>query len=87
MKYDFTTQVSRENTGSSKWDGMYAANPNVPEGTVPFSVADMEFKNPPQIAEDIGEYLKKLHYGIYLCNRCLLRCSDRLDETSSQLGY
>lgn len=36
MKYDFTTQVSRENTGSSKWDGMYAANPNVPEGTVPF---------------------------------------------------
>lgn len=33
MKYDFTTQVSRENTGSSKWDGMYAANPNVPEGT------------------------------------------------------
>ena len=45
MKYDFTTQVSRENTGSSKWDGMYAANPNVPEGTVPFSVADMEFKN------------------------------------------
>ena len=44
MKYDFTTQVSRKNTGSSKWDGMYAANPNVPEGTVPFSVADMEFK-------------------------------------------
>ena len=37
MKYDFTTQVSRENTGSSKWDGMYAANPNVPERTVPFS--------------------------------------------------
>lgn len=63
MKYDFTTQVSRENTGSSKWDGMYAANPNVPEGTVPFSVADMEFKNPPQIAEDIGEYLKNSIMG------------------------
>ena len=63
MKYDFTTQVSRENTGSSKWDGMYAANPNVPEGTVPFSVADMEFKNPPQIAEGIGEYLKNSIMG------------------------
>lgn len=63
MKYDFTTQVSRKNTGSSKWDGMYAANPNVPEGTVPFSVADMEFKNPPQIAEGIGEYLKNSIMG------------------------
>ena len=42
---------------------MYAANPNVPEGTVPFSVADMEFKNPPQIAEDIGEYLKNSIMG------------------------
>ena len=68
MKYDFTTQVSRENTGSSKWDGMYAANPNVPEGTVPFSVADMEFKNPPQIAEGIGEYLKNSIMGY--CRSC-----------------
>ena len=42
---------------------MYAANPNVPEGTVPFSVADMEFKNPPQIAEGIGEYLKNSIMG------------------------
>ena len=44
MKYDFTTQVSRENTGSSKWDGMYAATQMYDGGTVPFSVADMEFK-------------------------------------------
>lgn len=41
MKYDFETLVSRKNTGSGKWNSMYAANPDVPEGIVPFSVADM----------------------------------------------
>lgn len=58
LRYDFESLVSRKGTGSSKWDGMYAANPAVPDGIIPFSVADMEFKNPPQIAEGIGEYLK-----------------------------
>lgn len=69
MKYDFTTQVSRKNTGSSKWDGMYAANPEVPEGTVPFSVADMEFKNPPQIAEGNRGISEKFDSRLYFCNR------------------
>ncbi|MGF0033627.1 MalY/PatB family protein [Bariatricus sp. SGI.154] len=63
MKYDFETMVSRKNTGSSKWDGMYALNPDVPDGIVPFSVADMEFKNAPQIAEGIAEYLKNSIMG------------------------
>ncbi len=63
MKYDFETVVSRKNTGSSKWDGMYEANPNTPDNIVPFSVADMEFKNPPQIAEGVGEYLKNSIMG------------------------
>lgn len=63
MKYDFETMVSRRNTGSSKWDGMYALNPDVPDGIVPFSVADMEFKNAPQIAEGIAEYLKNSIMG------------------------
>ncbi len=63
MKYDFETLVSRKNTGSSKWDGMYAANPNVPDGIVPFSVADMEFKNAPEIAEKVSEYLKNTIMG------------------------
>lgn len=63
MKYDFETMVSRRNTGSSKWDGMYVLNPDVPDGIVPFSVADMEFKNAPQIAEGIAEYLKNSIMG------------------------
>lgn len=63
MKYDFTTQGSRKNTGSSKWNDMYKANPQVPDGIVPFSVADMEFKNPPQIADGIADYLKNAIMG------------------------
>lgn len=59
MKYDFETLVSRIGVGSSKWDGMYNINPNVPKNIVPFSVADMEFKNAPQIAEGIYKYLKE----------------------------
>ncbi len=58
MKYDFETLLSRKNAGSTKWNGMYKRNPKVPDGIVPFSVADMEFKNAPQIAEALGEYLK-----------------------------
>ncbi len=63
MKYDFETLLSRNGTGSSKWDGMYERNPQVPEDIVPFSVADMEFKNAPQIAERISEYLKNSIMG------------------------
>ena len=49
MKYDFTTLIDRTGTGSGKWDGMRRRNPDVPAGIVPFSVADMELKNPPEI--------------------------------------
>ncbi len=47
MKYDFETLPSRKDTGSTKWDAMYAKNPNLPQGVIPLSVADMEFCNPP----------------------------------------
>ena len=63
MAYDFTTIVSRKQTGSTKWNAMYEQNPNVPEGVFPLSVADMELKNPPQIAEGVGEYLKNSVLG------------------------
>ncbi len=52
-EYDFHTLVSRKNTGSFKWDQMG----DQPEGVAPLSVADMELKNPPQIAEGLKEYL------------------------------
>ena len=41
MKYDFTTRVNRKGQGSFKWEDMYAKKPNVADGIVPLSVADM----------------------------------------------
>lgn len=63
MKYDFESIISRKSIGANKWNGMYKTNPSVPDYVIPFSVADMEFKNPPQIAEGIYEYLKNTIMG------------------------
>lgn len=63
MKYDFTSIISRANTGSEKWEQMKGWNPNISEDTVPFSVADMEFKNPPEIIEGLKNYLDSVILG------------------------
>ena len=42
MNYDFTSYVNRDNTGAVKWELMHQLNPNVDEGVLPLSVADME---------------------------------------------
>lgn len=63
MSYDFTTLLSRKGTGSSKWEQMYGWNPNVAEDVVPFSVADMEIKNAPEIVEGLKEYLDRAVLG------------------------
>ncbi len=57
MKYDFETLVSRKNVGSSKWNLMSKTNEKVTDDIVPFSVADMEFKNPPEIIDGLKRYL------------------------------
>ncbi|MBQ2987733.1 MAG: pyridoxal phosphate-dependent aminotransferase [Clostridia bacterium] len=57
MKYDFDTLVKRNGVGAYKWDAMKRQNPALPEDIVPFSVADMEFKNAPEIVEGLKEYL------------------------------
>ena len=57
MKYDFETVVPRKNVGSSKWDGMLNKNPDLPEDIIPFSVADMEFLNAPEISNGLQEYI------------------------------
>ncbi len=57
MKYDFETLVPRKNVGASKWDMMYGIKPSLRDGVVPFSVADMEFKNAPEIIEGLKSYL------------------------------
>lgn len=63
MKYDFESVISRKNTGSEKWNGMYKKHKNIPDDIVPLSVADMEFKNPPEIGEALSEYFKNSVMG------------------------
>ena len=57
MKYDFDTLVKRNGVGAYKWEAMKKYVPDLPEDIVPFSVADMEFKNAPEIMEGLKEYL------------------------------
>ena len=63
MSYDFTTLVSRKNTGASKWEQMYSWNPEVADDVVPLSVADMEFKPAPEIVEGLKNHLDKAILG------------------------
>lgn len=55
--YDFTTLIDRRRVGSSKWNAMLAKNPDVADDVIPFSVADMELKNPPEIIDGLKEFL------------------------------
>lgn len=57
MQYDFETLIQRKNVGSFKWDDMKRKNPGVCEDIVPFSVADMELKNAPELIEGLKKYL------------------------------
>lgn len=63
MKYDFETLVNRKHQGSEKWEFMYALKKDVPSDIVPLSVADMEFKNPPEIIEGLKSYLDEVILG------------------------
>jgi putative C-S lyase len=58
MKYDFETLIDRYDTGSFKYEQMIKWNPKVrEEKIVPLSVADMEFKTPPEIVDALKRYL------------------------------
>lgn len=57
MKYDFETVLDRYDNGSVKWNLMKKKKPQVERGIVPFSIADMEFKNPPEIVEALKDCL------------------------------
>lgn len=57
MKYDFETLIPRYGVGSGKWDEMREEIPDIPDDIVPLSVADMEFKNAPEIIEGLKDYL------------------------------
>lgn len=57
MSYDFTTRVDRKNMGALKWEQMYEFNPNVADDVIPMTVADMEFKNAPEIVKGLQDFL------------------------------
>ena len=61
--YDFTTRVDRAGTGASKWKAMHEANPDVPAGIVPLSVADMEFVPAPQIVDALVAFSQTAVFG------------------------
>lgn len=61
--YDFKTVVNRRGTGSYKWMQMYEANPDVPPDIQPFSVADMDFKLAPEIADGLKACLDTVVLG------------------------
>lgn len=63
MAYDFTNVPNRRNVGSAKYQQMIDWNPNVGDHIVPFSVADMELANPPEILQGLQEYLKDIVLG------------------------
>ncbi len=63
MQYDFTTTVNRSSCGSFKWEQMKESNPEVAMGVIPFSVADMELLNPPEIAQGLQSYMEGLVMG------------------------
>lgn len=63
MQYDFTTILDRRDCGASKWEDMKAAKPDVSDGIVPLSTADMEFKSPPEITEGLRSHLENAILG------------------------
>ena len=57
MAYDFTTLPDRWDAGAFKYEHMKQMKPDVSRDAVPLSVADMEFKNPPEVVEGLKDYL------------------------------
>lgn len=63
MQYDFETLTERRNTGALKYNNMLLRAPEAPKDIVPLSIADMEFKNPPEIIEGLKQYLDNTILG------------------------
>lgn len=57
MKYNFETFQDRTKTGSFKYHLMAQIKPDVSEGIVPLSTADMEFNVAPEIIEGLKAYI------------------------------
>ena len=64
-QYDFETVIKRFGTGSFKWDEMTKVSHLGPD-VIPFSLADMELLNPPEIISGLKAFLDSsvLGYGM-----------------------
>lgn len=58
MQYDFETLVDRRSLGSSKYFFARQAVPEAPADIIPFSTADMELKNPPELMAGLRDFLQ-----------------------------
>ncbi|MBN8726781.1 MAG: pyridoxal phosphate-dependent aminotransferase [Xanthomonadales bacterium] len=61
--YDFTTLVDRSGMSSAKWNAMRRANPEVPPGIAPFSVADLDLPHPPEIIDGLKAFIEETPLG------------------------
>ena len=69
MKYDFKTRVNRKEQGSIKWEDMFNKKENIKDKIIPLSIADMEFKNAPEIIEGLKKYLDKTILGYTMATK------------------
>ncbi len=63
MSYDFQHYVPRPTGGSFKWDDMLRKKTDVASDVIPFSVADMELPNPPEIMNGLKDFLDSTVLG------------------------
>lgn len=63
MKYDFTTTPARYGICAPKWDEVERYYPEHEKNIIPFSVADMEFENAPEIREGLKQYIDRYPLG------------------------
>ncbi len=70
LKYDFLNAPKRFQTGSEKWrdleNDLKKQNKDLPEGIIPFSVADMEFITAPEIRNALSDFVSESVLG-YTC--------------------
>ena len=53
--YDFDTKISADRSSSAKWREMLNHNSRLGAEIVPLSVADMEFRNPPEVIDALRD--------------------------------
>lgn len=61
--YNFTSVTPRYHVGSAKWNEIQKVLPDFKGDIVPFSVADMEFENAPEIKEGLKAYIDQYILG------------------------